>query len=39
VKRFERDEIDARPIEAKPEPVHGDEEGTGYDQPTVIERC
>jgi hypothetical protein len=36
VKRLERHEIDARPIEAKPKPVQGNEEGCRDDEPAVI---
>jgi len=36
VMRVERDEVDARPVKAKPEPVHRDEEGSCHDKPAVI---
>jgi len=34
--RFERYQIDAGSIEAKPEPKQRDEEGRGHDEPAVV---
>jgi hypothetical protein len=40
VTSFERYQIDAGSIEAKPEPKQRDEEGRGHDQPAVVKaRC
>jgi hypothetical protein len=36
VKRLERHEVDARPIEAKPKPIQSDEESCHDDEPAVI---
>jgi hypothetical protein len=36
VKRIERHEVDARPIEAKTKPVQSDEESCRDDEPAVI---
>ena len=38
--RFERHQVDARPVEAKSEPKQRDEEGRGHDEPAVVKaRC
>jgi len=35
--RFERHEVDAGSVEAKPEPKESDQEGRSHDEPTVVE--
>ena len=38
--RLERHQVDARPVEAKPEPEQRDEEGCNHDKPAVVKvRC
>ena len=38
--RFERHEVDAGSVEAKPKPKQRDEEGRGHDEPAVVKaRC
>ena len=38
--RFERHQVDARPVEAKPEPKQRDKEGCNHDEPAVVKvRC